>query len=62
MEQLSTELAYPNPASEQVNFKGEIVIRDLTGRIVATGTDVLDVSQLADGLYLINGQKLQVKH
>lgn len=62
MDEFNTELAYPNPASDQVNLKGNIIIRDLTGRVVATGTDILDVSQLADGLYLINGQKLQVKH
>lgn len=61
-EQFSNELAYPNPANDVVYLKGSIVIRDLTGRIVATGTDVLDVSQLADGLYFINGQKLTIKH
>lgn len=61
-EQFSSELAYPNPANDVVYLPGEIVLRDLTGRVIATGTDALDVSQLASGLYLINGQKLQVKH
>lgn len=61
-EQLSTELAYPNPANDQVNLKGEIVLRDLTGRVIATGNDILDVSQIADGLYFVNEQKLIIKH
>lgn len=61
-EQFDSNNPYPNPANDMVYLPGEIVLRDLTGRIIATGTDVLDISQLADGLYFINGQKLQVKH
>lgn len=61
-EEFNTELAYPNPASDQVHLAGEIVLRDLQGRVVATGMDVLDVSSIADGMYFINNQKLIIKH
>ena len=61
-DQFNNELAYPNPANEQVNLQGEIVLRDLLGRIIATGTDMLDLSQIAEGLYFVNGQKLIIKH
>jgi len=54
--------AYPNPANDVVYLPGEIVLRDLTGRVIATGTDILDVSQYADGLYFINGKKHIIKH
>lgn len=60
--EVETESAYPNPANDMVYLKGEIVIRDLQGRVVASGLDMIDVTNLVDGLYFINNQKLVIKH
>ena len=61
-EQYETELAYPNPANDVIRFNGKIVLRDLSGRIVAEGENEIDVHQLADGIYLMGKQKIIIKH
>ena len=61
-EQYETELAYPNPCSDVLRYNGKIVLRDLSGRIVAEGENEIDVHQLADGIYLMGKQKIIIKH
>jgi hypothetical protein len=60
--QFSTELAYPNPANDIIKFNGRIVVQDLFGRIVTQGENEVDVTHLANGLYIVNGRKHIVKH
>ena len=61
-EQFETELAYPNPASDVIRFNGRIVVQDLSGRVLLQGDNEVDVHQLADGLYIVNGKKHIIKH
>jgi hypothetical protein len=58
----SEQLAYPNPASDVIKFKGRIVVQDLYGRVLLQGDNEIDVHQLADGLYIVNGKKHIVRH
>jgi hypothetical protein len=61
-EQFSTELAYPNPASDVIKFNGRIVVQDLSGRIITQGENEVDVTHLANGLYIVNNKKHIIKH
>jgi len=61
-EQFTSEVAYPNPANDVIKFNGRIVVQDLFGRIITQGENEIDVHQLADGLYIVNGKKHLIQH
>lgn len=53
--------AYPNPTDGllYVTTDEEIIVTDLTGRIVRRGRDgAVDLTGLADGIYMVNGIKV----
>jgi hypothetical protein len=60
--QFTSELAYPNPCSDVLHYNGTIVLRDVTGRIVAQGENEIDTHQLADGMYFLGTQRIIIKH
>jgi hypothetical protein len=52
---------YPNPTNGIIKFKGQAVITDLLGNILAEGTDVINIEELNTGLYMLKTAKGVVK-
>jgi hypothetical protein len=53
---------YPNPANNVVYYNGKITIMDLQGRTLVEGENEVDIQNLANGIYILNGSKLVVQH
>ncbi len=49
-------VVYPNPVSDVLNFNGEGALYTLQGQLVASGENKIDVSSLANGLYILQTQ------